>query len=256
MSIEVIDFSQIKTRYRFALCFFGLTRSLKYTIESIKTNIFTILKKKDIDYDIYLHTYDKTHITSKRSNEFNVPLDTNEYLLLNPDFFKITNQDDFFKFFNFNEVKRYGDSWNTNFENTYNAMAQLNSLKEVTNLWIDQNKYDFYLYLRPDLLYIDPLPIDEILKNITKENIIFTPDWQLSNNYVNDRFAYGSYDSMIKYGLRINDLFEYMPKSKKPYNSELFLNFIIKKYNIHNLKIKTKAKRVRATGKIHDEKFY
>ena len=40
------------------ICFFGLTRSLRYTIDSINKNILKILEDNNIKYDIYLHTYD------------------------------------------------------------------------------------------------------------------------------------------------------------------------------------------------------
>ena len=38
-----------------ALCFFGITRSLKYTHNSIKEKIFDIFIKNKIDYDIFIY---------------------------------------------------------------------------------------------------------------------------------------------------------------------------------------------------------
>ena len=66
------------------ICFFGLTRSLKYTIDSINDNLFNILKPNNIQYDIYLHTYDLKILTNNRSNELECKLDIDEYKLLNP----------------------------------------------------------------------------------------------------------------------------------------------------------------------------
>ena len=40
-----------------ALAFFGLTRSLKYTLESIERNIFDVLTDSGHTFDILLHTY-------------------------------------------------------------------------------------------------------------------------------------------------------------------------------------------------------
>ena len=40
-----------------ALAFWGLTRSLKYTIDSINTKILNILKKHNIEYKIFMHTW-------------------------------------------------------------------------------------------------------------------------------------------------------------------------------------------------------
>ena len=47
--------------------FFGITRSLKYTIESINENIFNILKINNIEYDIYIHTYYLTNYKNIRT---------------------------------------------------------------------------------------------------------------------------------------------------------------------------------------------
>ena len=40
-----------------ALCFWGLTRSLKYTIYSIQKYILNVLKIHNIEYKIFLHTF-------------------------------------------------------------------------------------------------------------------------------------------------------------------------------------------------------
>ena len=42
---------------RAAICFFGLTRSLAYTIESIRSSIFDPLISNGINYSVFVHTY-------------------------------------------------------------------------------------------------------------------------------------------------------------------------------------------------------
>ena len=42
---------------RAAICFFGLTRSLAYTIESIRSSVFDPLILNGIDYSVFVHTY-------------------------------------------------------------------------------------------------------------------------------------------------------------------------------------------------------
>lgn len=42
---------------RVALCFFGPTRSLRWTLPSIRSRIFDILKAGQVDYDTFVHTY-------------------------------------------------------------------------------------------------------------------------------------------------------------------------------------------------------
>ena len=66
-----------------ALCFWGLTRSLKYTIESIKQNIFQPLDDGHIEYKIFVHTFFFNSIyNNPRANERNITLDFDEYSLL------------------------------------------------------------------------------------------------------------------------------------------------------------------------------
>jgi hypothetical protein len=74
-----------------ALAFYGLTRSLHYTIKSIRSNIFVPLTESGYTYDVYLHTYDLKHLVNQRSKESG-SLNTTEWILLNPDFYRITNQ--------------------------------------------------------------------------------------------------------------------------------------------------------------------
>lgn len=44
-------------RLRIALCFFGLTRRLRWTFPSIKSRVFDVLQKKGMDYNVFVHTY-------------------------------------------------------------------------------------------------------------------------------------------------------------------------------------------------------
>jgi hypothetical protein len=80
----------VKTK-RVALAFYGLTRSLSYTIDSIRRNIMKPLAEAGYTYDVYLHTYDLQNLANERSGEAN-PLNTTEWKLLEPDFHKITSQ--------------------------------------------------------------------------------------------------------------------------------------------------------------------
>ena len=78
----------LTNKKKVAIGFFGITRSLKYTIDSIKINIFNVLKEQNIDYDIYLHTYRINEpFTNPRSKEVNIRLNFNEYKLLEPKYF-------------------------------------------------------------------------------------------------------------------------------------------------------------------------
>lgn len=232
-----------------AICFFGLTRSLKFTIESIE-KIFKTLSEHDITYTTFLHTYNKENLTNPRSNEINCELDTEEYKLLNCDNVCITNQESFLsslsvQFIELLKIK--GDAWNDNFISFTNFLCQLNSLQIVTNQWkTSNNNYDLVLYLRPDLLY-NELQIQDLI-NSKEKQCILTPNYHLYSGF-NDRIAIGPPALMDYYGNRFNFLLEYS-KIKKVH-SESFLKYVIEKNNInHETSLQLKGKRIRASGEL------
>lgn len=239
--------NNINNNKKIAVCFFGLTRSLKHTIDSIKKNIFHPLQKNNINYDIYLHTYDLKYLKLKRSAE-DSKLDTNEWKLLKPDYLQIDNQDKFDGSFNYEEIFKYGDFWDTKFENTKNLIRQLNSIQKLWSL-IEKNKkkYDAYLFLRPDLKYVKPINIDNIKSVISDSNLILTPIWHKSGG-LNDRLALGKYNSMKLYANRIDKVKDYLKKSNKPLHAESFLKYIIDTSKIKNNNLNLVGQRIRCNG--------
>ena len=79
---------------KIALAFFGITRSLKYTIVSIHNKIFKILDENHIEYDIFMHTYKLNGYKNIRTHEQLDDVDNEEYKLLHPTYFQMDDQDD------------------------------------------------------------------------------------------------------------------------------------------------------------------
>ena len=134
-------------------------------------------------------------------------------------------------------------------KNTYkNAIRQLYSVKCVTQMWENDEEYDLYLYIRPDLLYTPKLDISIILKNIDKNNILFTPDWgQNPIGYgLNDRIYFGKKDVMLKIANRI----DLIPKlyGSKMYHAERFMKSVVDYYGINTVYIKLLGERIRSNG--------
>lgn len=76
---------------RVAVAFYGLTRSLRFTADSIKANVLQPLRDAGYTVETFLHTYDLAHLKNKRSHE-DTDLDTSEWKLLQPDHHSITSQ--------------------------------------------------------------------------------------------------------------------------------------------------------------------
>jgi len=88
-----------------AIIFFGLTRTLGQTIDSIKINLLTPLNENLIEYDIFIHTY-KIH--GPYTNMWSGESVTNYYnedieKILNPKYFIFDDQETITNNINFNE---------------------------------------------------------------------------------------------------------------------------------------------------------
>jgi hypothetical protein len=233
---------KIDVTKKICLCFYGLTRSLRHTQSSINKHIIKILVLNNYYIDIYLHTYDLKVINNKRAKEFNIKLNLNEYKLLNPDYFSITSQNEFDNTINIKNYLLKGDPWKNNGNSLFNLLRQLNSLKIVTKMHEDKD-YKCYIYLRPDLKYLNNLDIN-LIKNL-RDDTFYTPKWGKFCG-LNDRLGFGSKNIMVEFGYRLDKALEYS-KIKK-LHSESFLKYIMEKYKINNINLK--AHRIRANGQI------
>lgn len=240
-------------KLKFCICLFGvISRSLKYTLDSIKTNILIPLKNNNIEYHIYGHNMIVDKIISERAGEINIKIDNNYKKLLN--FYKLdeTNQIEFDKTFNYKKYSKYGFTLKN--ENTFkNAIRQLYSLKMVNRL-TNNKSYDFYIYIRPDLLYVNKINIKQILENYNKKNYLFSPNWHKWGG-LNDRIYMGKKNVIDKISNRLDYVEEMTKKKKIAYHPEEHLKYVLEKFNFKVIDIDLKGKRVRSNGKIVNENF-
>ena len=90
--------------YDFAICYFGLPRSVKYVYESHNTNVFNVLKEKGLTYKIFMHSW-KTKDSNQRVWQHTIrqKIDYDEYKLLNTDEYKLDSQEEFFETINLDD---------------------------------------------------------------------------------------------------------------------------------------------------------
>jgi hypothetical protein len=233
-----------------ALAFWGLTRSLKYTIDSINTKILNILKKHNIDYKIFMHTWTvNSAYNNTRSKETNIKLDNEEYKLLSPDYFDSHDQDEFKKNINFKAFRTHKDPWDTNYETVDNFICAMFSKSRCTKLIENSNEtFDYVIFLRPDCLYQTNLDISFL--KIVNNNTICIPNFGLYEGKFNDRFCITNMATYQLYGDVFSKLFMYSKKYQL--HSETFHYNIIKYEKINIKLINFQFKRVRANGKICD----
>jgi len=232
---------------KIALAFWGLTRSLKYTIDSINNKIINKFKENGIQYKIFMHTWViHSPYNNSRSEEHGILLDNTEYNLLNPDYIEIHDQDDFKKNINFKAFRTHKDPWNTKYETVDNFICAMYSKARCTQLIENSNEiFDYIIFLRPDVLYLNDFNINFLKK--VNNNTICIPNFGLSTNF-NDRFCIANMITYKLYGYIFNKLFEY--SKKYPLHSETIHYKVMVINKIKMEKINFFFKRVRADGKI------
>ena len=243
-----------------AIGFFGITRSLKYTIDSIRKNIFTALDSEDIEFDVFVHCYFLTTYKNKRTGE-NIEnpseIDNDEYKLLNPKYYKQDNQDDIAKKLNLKQFRTHPDPWNTNYNSVDNFILGAYSKYILTSM-INENikEYDYVLFMRPDCLYSHKLQ-SNFFKLVSDTSIVI-PSFHCYGKYkVNDRFAITNPKNYKIYGEVYTQLLEI--SKKQCLHSETILGMILKEKNSLSIQtVKFNFSRVRCDGRIcnPDKKFH
>lgn len=233
-----------------ALVFWGLTRSLKYTIKSIEKFVFDPLRAHDIEYVVFLHTYVvKGTYTNTRAHERNVRLDPEEYRLLNPDFVQVDQKDDVVKKLDMVAYRSKGDPWRNKFESLNNFVLALYSRKEATKMVMSyhaSNPFDYVVFLRPDVEYLVPLDVNFF--TLVHENTVAVPNFHRysEKNDFNDRFAITHHSNFQRYGMLFDDLLDYSQRFQ-PHSETMHVR-VLQRYGIRPVLVNFFFNRVRATG--------
>lgn len=232
---------------KIALCFWGLTRSLKYTIHSIKKYILNVLTANNIEFKIFLHTYyfDSLYVNS-HANEYNIDLDFDEYTLLNPDFFQRDDQDFIKNKINIFKYRNQPDPWDSDYKCVDNFLCAMYSKKQLGIMVQKSNiDFDYILYLRPDvkyLSYFDPKYFD-----LVNKYSVCTPNFHLFPD-LNDRLCILKPTNLKKYASLFDKMYEY--SLEYPLHSERYqYNIMVKVYKWNVRYIPFLFNRVRADGR-------
>lgn len=220
-----------------AIIYFGLTRSVEKTHLTHEKHIFDILKKNNLKYKTFIHTW-KTKNNKQNIWDKEIPQKINylEYKLLSPDFYKLDSEDEFLESINMNNYY-YQDIW----EKKQNSEAPEWSSKMVSNhlcMLESQkrglemvksygDKFKFIMFIRPDITIHNNLPVEKIFEN-TEE--IYIPNHGHFGGF-NDQFAILNNENAQFYGNRINEIAEFR-KNNGRIVGEKYCKFIINKYNM------------------------
>jgi hypothetical protein len=238
---------------KIAICFFGITRSLRDTAESIRNNVIEPIRQLG-DVTVYAHYFDQPVIHNLRTREINVTADASEYKVLDYDHLLREAPDACLKEWDFTALKAGGDAWGDGFSSLRNHVHQLASIRKVWRLAM-QDGPDIVVYLRPDMLYHDNF--GSVVRTVIERKLrgIVVPDWQWWWG-VNDRLAICcDRDAIDTYGRRIELAKEYIAGTGRPIHAEQLLKYCLDLNRVVVTKTHLRASRVRANGRCQEEDF-
>ena len=208
-----------------AICYFGLTRSTKKIFQTHHDNIFNVLKSNNYNYDVFMHTW-TTNDNLVNDKLPGVPIDYEEYKLLNPTYYEIDDQYEFLNSIDFSQYFYNNGDYEWNPSLIRNHLCALESQKRVTNMVLNTGKkYKSILYVRPDVRIDTEFNIQFL---DLKPREIAIPNREHFEGY-NDRFAIVNYEDCSKYGKRIDEIVEFR-KHNGRIVSEKYTKFIVDKY--------------------------
>lgn len=202
--------TQLNANQKVAVCYWGLTRSTKLVYPSHFEKLFRVLEENNIEYDVFMHTWQTQSKQRVWQQELDIPIDYEEYKLLNPKYFQRDDQDQFSSQIrpqDYFTKKAYKNEVWGNPNIMLNYICALESQKRVTDMVIEsKNPYDWVIYVRPDAELLDDLPINQI-RNLRDRDILI-PDFDHWTGY-NDRFAVLTFNTAPLYGKRIHGLLNF-----------------------------------------------
>ena len=225
-----------KITKKIAICYFGMTRSTKYIYQSHKENLYQILQQNNMEYDTYMHTWETSeNIIWNKS--VNIPIDYNEYKLLDINFYKIEKQNDFLQNINMDEYcnvelyTKYGGYTEHEWipELIRNHLCALESQKRVYTMVMNSEiEYDFVIFIRPDVLITNKFDINWLSYFQNEDTNIIILDYDHYEG-LNDKFSILPYHSASKYACRIDEIIEFR-KQRGRIVSEKYVKYIVDKY--------------------------
>lgn len=229
-----------------AVCFFGITRNIKNTLDFTENFFLKEVARRDPGFRRFGHFNLIEKITNRRTGEEGVAVDTGDYKLLNCDYASCTDQSKFDGEINYGEFEGFGDSWNDGFVSLRNLIRQLYSLQCVTDLLVESGeRFDLVIYSRPDIGFRSMLKMPKI-----RPNTLYTP-WFDKYRGLNDRFAMGDFETMVKYGSRFSMMRHFCEETGSPLHSERFLLWYARQQGFRTADLTSiDFCRIRANGSI------
>lgn len=257
---------------KIALVFYGLLRSIQYTLPNLQKQVFGPISESGYDYDIYCHNYTfppNYKYNNYRAREYNIDLDPAVYKLLNPKYYISDNQLEITGQLNLESYRTHGDPWpKTGFKTLDNYLLAMYSRKKITEL-LAQNvatdpvshSYAAVIFLRSDVLFEKPLPIHKLITLLTEQEkannqrrACLIPNFHHWLGGLNDRMFISKPALALEYGCAFDKLLT-ISKERKLHSEQINKYLIQEVYNSTPILVPIFFARVRANGNILNEDY-
>jgi hypothetical protein len=211
---------------RVAVCYWGMTRSTRHVYKTHEKYLFEVLRLNNIHYTTYIHTW-RTDFNIVWNEASRIPIDYDEWRLLNPNEYCLDHQDTFLQTLDFTKYFHADshDEWHPCL--IKNHLCSLESMRRVFEM-TQKHWADFVMFIRPDVQlqsYFNVAIFDTL-----KEGHIAIPNDNHGEG-LNDRFAVANYQTASHYANRITELAEFR-RTQGRIVSEKYVKFILNKYYI------------------------
>lgn len=175
---------------RVHLGFFGITRSLRYTLGSIRDRVVQPARDAGLRPLLSGHFHLPAVISNARSGEAGIVPDQDEAALLELDRCLVEPQRPELVADALTVCRSYPDQFGDGYASMRNLCFQLRSLDRLWTLMAPEvGDEDWVLFLRPDLLYLDTFPIADLIAAMDADACeMAVPRWHCWGG-LNDRFA-------------------------------------------------------------------
>ncbi|OOX96096.1 hypothetical protein BOQ03_05445 [Campylobacter coli] len=143
---------------KLAIQLFGHMRTYEKTYKKFKENIIDVNVQNNWEIDLFIHTWDKFNSSSKSWHK-----DLN--LFSNNDYLKESDKNKIRKLYNPKIL-----SIESLKEGEYGGLLSKRAGNKIREEYEKQNniKYNYILYTRPDILFLNPLRLDRYLEEYNK----------------------------------------------------------------------------------------
>jgi hypothetical protein len=239
---------------RVAVLFFGLPRALKLTIGSIRQSIYAANQSDGFSFCSFASLNLVQRLHNPRTGELDVALDPADAYLLDAQHYALVPQEEACIGAPLAAAQRRGDAYDDEWSSTRNLLQQLISLQRAWSLCsaVAQGRFDFFLFVRPDLKYLDDFPLAKLAAAFRGEGNIALPGWQRHGGF-NDRFAFADAVAARCYAERLSLVAEYC--EREPLHAERLLAYALAKGDCQVCALPVRAQRIRAQGNVVAETF-